>query len=352
MKDKQDKANLSFQSYFINGIGLSDLEAVRLLLAGNSVVDWNRANFRTTAEVDRFLALNMLDVNVLADQERMKYVFHAAILYLEEHLQIKILDEIKKIEDIREIFIMASQNKLRNRRQILACTILKLMHVLQHLDAADLRYQVPLAEATLLEATEQKIISSKEALMSAHPNVLEFYGSRKTRESVISKLLAKKEDVASTVFDKLRFRIITKDTDDILGVLVWLTQHVFPFNFIIPAQSHNTLYPFKEMLKNQDMVEPLSNGIKDIEKDSNPNSFSGSSYKVINFIADVPVRIDHLVDHPFSKDLGKVVFVMVEFQIVNQVTAINNETGDCSHELYKERQLQQVKKRLQYGKQY
>ena len=39
-------------------IGLSDLEAVRLLLRGSSVIDWNRANFRSYEEVDRFFSLH------------------------------------------------------------------------------------------------------------------------------------------------------------------------------------------------------------------------------------------------------------------------------------------------------
>ena len=45
---------LSTQRALVNDIGLSDLEAVRLILSGNSVIDWDRANFRTVEEVNRF----------------------------------------------------------------------------------------------------------------------------------------------------------------------------------------------------------------------------------------------------------------------------------------------------------
>jgi len=44
-----------------------------------------------------------------------------------------------------------------------------------------------------------------------------------------------------------------------------------------------------------------------------------------------------------------VVFVMIEFQIIDQQTALENESGDSAHALYKQRQLIQVKRRLRKG---
>ena len=64
--------NTSTQSCLMNDIGLSDLEAVRLILSGNSVIDWNRASFRTIEEVDRFFAVQHLDWNCSVDQERIR----------------------------------------------------------------------------------------------------------------------------------------------------------------------------------------------------------------------------------------------------------------------------------------
>ena len=42
-------------------LSLGDVDAVRLLLKGNSVIDWNRAHFGTRDDVDRFLRLHLLD---------------------------------------------------------------------------------------------------------------------------------------------------------------------------------------------------------------------------------------------------------------------------------------------------
>lgn len=258
--------------------------------------------------------------------------------------------EFKTIKDVRTIFVWASDLDVDSERQTIACTILKLMHVLQHMDSAELRHQIPLAEERLLAAAEAQILLLKEQMVLDNPSVLEFYGSRKTPESTIAKLLAKKEDVASTVFDKLRFRIITSNRDAILPLMVWLQRYAFPYNFVIPGQSHNNLHPFMSMLRKRQLSAPPTNGIPHIEQEDSLNAFSSASYKVINFIVDVPVRIDPIVDFPNQSELGRVVFVMVEFQIVDAGTAKTNEEGANAHSLYKERQLNRVRERLKYGK--
>ena len=82
--------------------------------------------------------------------------------------------------------------------------------------------------------------------------------------------------------------------------------------------------------------------------DNNPSS--GNSYRTINFIVDFPVRLDE--DHPFPNHpylLGRTVFVMVEFQILNEGMALANEDGENAHDLYKERQRRIVERRLVRG---
>jgi uncharacterized protein (TIGR04552 family) len=83
------------------------------------------------------------------------------------------------------------------------------------------------------------------------------------------------------------------------------------------------------------------------------NEFSGPGYRVINFVADLPVRIDKYLcrtpDDPLFAEYGTVVFVLTEFQIIDARTAENNERGDNSHDKYKERQFARVKARLMHG---
>ncbi|MBM76118.1 MAG: TIGR04552 family protein [Proteobacteria bacterium] len=335
-------------------IGLSDLEAVRLLLRGSSVIDWNRANFRSYEEVDRFFSLHQFFLEDSDDLQRIYGLHRSAVTYLEEHLGLRFPKELRHPEDVRELFLLASIKQGFSRFQILACVILKLMHVLHHLDAAELRFQIPLSEAALLDETAKHIEKAAARMKESGLAINSFYGNRKSRNSIITKLLAKRENIAATVFDKLRFRIITERKEDILPSLVWLSRELFPFNYVIPNQSSNTLMSFQQMIETDDFLGLrsvlTSNGVyvKEELTEEQKNSFSGKSYKIINFIVDLPIRIDHLVDLE-DNSLGKVVFVMVEFQVLDLETAQHNEEGENAHIFYKSRQLKQVKARLRMG---
>ena len=57
------------------GIDLADLDVVRLILQGNSVIDWKRAWFPTMAAVDRFLSSHLIDYEDPMDRERLRFVY-------------------------------------------------------------------------------------------------------------------------------------------------------------------------------------------------------------------------------------------------------------------------------------
>jgi uncharacterized protein (TIGR04552 family) len=50
-----------------------------------------------------------------------------------------------------------------------------------------------------------------------------------------------------------------------------------------------------------------------------------------------------------ADELGRIVFSLVEFQVVDAETARRNQAGDASHERYKKRQLKRVLRRLSRG---
>ena len=83
------------------------------------------------------------------------------------------------------------------------------------------------------------------------------------------------------------------------------------------------------------------------------NECSGPSYRVINFVADLPVRMEKFLcrnpGDPLFTESGSVVFVLTEFQIVDVRTATSNEAGENSHERYKQRQMNRVRARLMHG---
>lgn len=331
-------------------VHLRDAEAVRLLLAGESVIDWQRLAFTSFDDVDEFLSCHGLDMEDPEDRERLRYVFNESVSYLEEHLLLRFPQELRDPDDVRRVFLWASQFGGFRRTQILSCVILKLMHVIHHMEAADLKFKTAISEERLLELAQRRLLQTANAMQASGLNVLAFYGNRKSRSAVITKLLAKRESVAATIFDKLRFRIVVATPDDLLPALAWLTRHAFPFNYVIPNQSHNNLLPLDTLVDAlpeedhaafQELDDRLSDGPR--------NEFSGASYRTINWIIDYPVRIPAETPGVFSFELGRVVFVMVEFQLLDEATAQTNEQGENAHALYKGRQHRVVASRLKRG---
>lgn len=330
---------------------LLDVEAIRLLLSGASVVDWQRLAFRSLDEVDRFLGLLLIDVDDPEDRLRLRYVYNEAVSYLEEQMHLRFPPELRDPEDVREVFLHASQPGRFRRTQILSCVILKLMHVIHHMEAADLRFRTPVSEEEFVELAQRRILEAARRLQEAGLPVISFYGSRKSRSSMITKLIAKKENVAATIFDRLRFRVVVESPDDLVPTLAWMTRHLFPFNYVIPGQSHNNLLDPAELLRwlpeDHEPLQPLE-GDAPLEG-SAKNEFSGKTYRMINFIVDFPVRLPDRLATGFSFELGRVVFVMVEFQLVDEETARRNEEGENAHHHYKQRQQEVVARRLKRG---
>lgn len=331
-------------------LSLMQIEAIRLALSGGSVVDWQRLAFRDLAEVDRFLALQRLDMDDPIDRERLRYVFNEAVSYLEERLYMRVPRDLRNPDDVRRIFLAASDATGFRRRQVLCCVVLKLMHVIHHMEAADLKFKIPAAEAELFDLAEGDILRRARAMRESGLPVISFYGSRKARSSVITKLISKKENLAATIFDKLRFRLVVDSAEALAPTLAYLTQHFFPFNYVIPGQSHNNLLSPDELA----VFLPTGTELQELVDypglaTSGKNEFSGASYRMINFIVDYPVRIPDPLVTGLGFELGRVVFVMVEFQIVDEETARLNEDGENAHALYKSRQYDTVARRLVRG---
>ena len=182
-----------------------------------------------------------------------------------------------------------------------------------------------------------------------------FYGSRKTRNSIITKLLAKKENTAVTIFDKLRFRIVTEEREHVLPAMHWLTQNLFPFNYVVPGESINTILQFKSYCKEHPHLASLLKRLQEQAGDRlnlSDNRFSADDYRIIHFVVDLPVRVPEAVLEAAgdeARSLGPIVFGLCEFQIVDRETEDANERGEASHARYKLRQREAVTNRLKLG---
>ncbi|HEX3594365.1 MAG TPA: TIGR04552 family protein [Polyangiaceae bacterium] len=336
---------------------LADLESIRLILRGDSVIDWRRLDFANEAEVREFLQSQELRLEEPADCERMEYVKTEAIAYLRRQFEYPIPRPVEK-STVPELLTLASG---RGHRAMCACTILKCMHIIHHLDGRELLFVLPMSDQEVFHIVEEKVYRVIGAMLAAGFPVVEFVGGRKNKDSLVTKLLSKQETIAAQIFDKLRFRVVTRTRDDIFPVLQYLSKRLFPFNYVVPGQSINSVLGFRSFVEKTPllpMLDHMQNGGGD---DDDPhgegftpsgNLFSAESYKIIHLVVDMPVRLPKRILEnapPSAAALGNVIFVICEFQIVDQETDTHNELGDASHAQYKERQKKAVMRRLQLG---
>jgi uncharacterized protein (TIGR04552 family) len=341
----------------LEAMGVPELEALRLVLRGESVVDWRRLDFETREQVDTFLAINLFDVGNVRDEARLRSILAQAVDYLRTVFGYRVASAVASPEDLRDLFLFASGVLEPRKYRRIACVVLKVMHVVQHLEARELLFRTPVREVDLAEKVDRRVIDELAKLQEEGLPIVEYGGSAKPHHSLMTKLLAKRESVAAQIFDRVRYRIVTERHDQIPSVVLKLTERLFPFNHTIPGQTQNNLVSFAQILKQHPAGSKLHDALQfqDDEDAADPsapqNGFSGKGFRVLNFVVDLPIRIDEFLPRsvPAAEDLGRIVYSLVEFQVVDAETQRRNESGDSAHDRYKRRQLKQVLRRLSRG---
>jgi uncharacterized protein (TIGR04552 family) len=331
---------------------LADLEALRLILHGDSVIDWRRLDFETEEATHDFLRSQELEPRHPQDRARMDHVKSESIAYLRRQFEYPIPRPVERAT-VPELLVLAAG---RGHRAMCACTILKCMHIIHHLDGRELLFVLPMSDQEVFHIVEEKVYRVIGGMLAGGFPIIEFVGGRKNKDSLVTKLLSKQETIAAQIFDKLRFRVVTRTREDILPILQYLTRRLFPFNYVVPGQSVNSVLGFRAHLARTplapflDRMQPRGDG--DEDRIAGDNQFSAHTYRIIHFVVDMPVRLPkRILDRapPSARPLGNVIFVICEFQIVDRDTEAHNEIGEASHAKYKERQKKAVMRRLQLG---
>ena len=341
--------------------GPGEIDALRLLLKGSSVVDWTRLHYDEMRQIDAFLQVN--EVDPIGDDERLRDLHARSLDYLGGHLRYKRIPEsVVMVNDIRTLFLMASGHA-RRREKMFACMLLKVMHILHYLEAHELLSRLPISLAEISVLVRAKVERFVRGLLERKFPIIDFAGNTKSNDSILSKLLAKKDSQAAKVFDKLRFRLVVERNEDIPSLILAMMDEITPYNYIIPNQSDNSLLDLDTLLfragnmtsiraQQNDLSVELNEPAEEQFLNQRKNEFSGPSYKVVSFVAEVPIRIDSIMSlqQRVLMRLGRVVFGNVEFQIVDRNRAQENDRGENRHALYKARQQERVKLRLEHGR--
>ncbi len=288
---------------------LGDLERMRLILRGGSVIDWRRLHFQSREEVDRYLRLCLFEPDDPFDRARLQRILDEAVDYLRTAFRYHVADAVARPQDVRELFLLASGVGDARLRKI-ACLVLKVMHVVHHVQARGLIHRARFSEDELMQLATQRV----------------------------------------QIYDRVRYRVETAARDHVLPVLVRLCDLLIPFNFVVPGQTQNTLISIRKLVHDWPTLRPLARelqvGLHHEEQEPAQNEFSGDSYRVLNFVVDLPVR---LPERAVEAGDGRIAFCMVELQLLDKETAAANESGENSHSRYKKRQLRKVLRRLSRG---
>lgn len=330
-----------------------DRTILKVVLKGRSVIDSPRLHFGNEEEAREFLKVNEFDVSRPKDLERLQAIHLEAVSYLQRELKLEIAKELLNPGKILDLFLIAASAKDK-ALQKQACAVLKTMNIVNHIDGRELLYNCPISLRDLFSLAEDKVERSLSALQrnaGAGSPLLRYAGGRKPKESVVTKLLCKRETIAAQVYDRVRYRIVTRKREDIAVVLLHLFRTVLPFNYVIPGASVNQLLATAggERLKKNllSLKKALS---KTSWTSTGTMEYSGRNYKVCKFVVDIPVRMDNFLAQtggaPYRDSLGTIAYVLVEFQIVDEATDAANNAGESSHEKYKIRQKRGVLRRL------
>ncbi len=310
------------------------------MLRGESVIDWHRLAFAEHADVDRFLRLNEFDPESEEEMSRLEDLRVDSVEYLGRAFSMAIPDDVAADLPARDLFLVASS---QGPHQKWACVVLKVMHIIHHINGRAGLLKMSVSDEIIFREIELKVMQVVEQLRGAGAPLAEWEWSRKPRDSQITKLMAKRSTIAANIYDKLRFRLIVPTQEDLVPMLATLTRQLIPFNYVVPGESVNQLVDLQE-LATANLAAPKPRRAPTAFP---YNEFSGPEYRIINFIADLPIRIDRLLapGEPLPEQ-SHVVFVLTEFQIADKETAVQNELGASSHEAYKARQHERVRMRL------
>src|SRR5213075_567720 len=168
-----------------------------------------------------------------------------------------VTEEVAQPPQVQDLFLLASGVGDSRLRRI-ACLVLKVMHVVHHVEARGLLHRARVSEDELCQLVTERVNHCIAQLRREGFPVVAAAGGVKTRHSLITKLLAKKETLAAQVYDRVRYRVTTADREHVLPVLVRLCDLLIPFNFVVPGQTQNTLFSFRRLVRESPELRALA----------------------------------------------------------------------------------------------
>lgn len=314
-------------------------------------------------------------------------------------LDLRIPHYLYSITNISELFLAAtgkSGQKLSTEETLWAGIVLKVMHTILHTDK-DLRYRYFSTIQQQIFDRFYKFVHRDEEnklfLKGEGNNSIPLYDfqtkAKKTRDSIIIKLLHKTENVAEELFDRIGIRIVTYNKLDALRVIKFLHKnYVIMVNNIKPSRSQNTLVDlqflrrrlyglYKDAMRENYPEDVFYQNLNNLIENCPPgssnqhNTHTSDEYRAIHFTGRQLIKyrnpfmasfnevrklalkdkgnplseaLLHLDTSAISRDVR--FFYPFEVQITDYDSHVKNTQGEASHDEYKKAQLRSAMKRI------
>jgi uncharacterized protein (TIGR04562 family) len=381
-------------------------DVLDVIISGKSTIDSPTAfQVLNMEEANLFIQSYGYDLENPIEKAEILGNYHEALNFIRKNflhpenpdgLRLEIPRKILELTDVRELFLMVSLNypgqnadtqghALRNW----ACSLLKVMHTIAHIDKdvrtpyfADIQTQIFDRFYKLIHRDpEGQLYLGEKDDDPARVNLVAFETKpKKSRDSIILKLLHKPENVAEDIFDRVGIRFITPSLLDALRVVKYLKDKmvIMPPN-IKPSRSRNTLIQIddfrakladllpradRQEISEKDLLVQLENAVH--PPTVNPdNPHSSEFYRAIQFTCRQLIKLQNplYVDlkelknsvkaKPIDDDLLKTIdrinlkhiqreirfFYPFEVQVVDKLSSEENERGRSAHSQYKRAQV-------------
>lgn len=402
-------------------------DILEVIIGGKSALDTQQGlsgfPMRTAEDADRFIRSYGFDRANPIEHAEVLGNFREALSFIRKHflqpensdgLKIEVPRAIVELSDIRDLFLFASQqhpSQLATARpdpvhglllREWACSILKVMHCVAHVDRdvrssyfTDIQKQIFDRFYKYIHRDEQgRLFLGKNLEDPLRVPLVAFETKpKKSRESVLLKLLHKPESVADEIFDRVGIRFVTPTPFSALRVVKYLKDAmiVMPAN-IKPSRSRNTLIDIDQFrgklesamvmfesgeITEDTLIESLESSCKaPVSLSENPHS--SQFYRAIQFTARQLIKLENPIYEdlkelkaatknralPFEvEELGKLIeridlkyvqrevrfFYPYEVQVMDETSQKENERGLSAHSEYKRAQIQTAMKRVMQG---
>jgi uncharacterized protein (TIGR04562 family) len=315
-------------------------------------------------------------------------------------------DEVMQCQDVRHLLLWASgKNPEERLKRAWACALLRVMHTIAHIEGVTRQTNIDASRAQIMARFHAFIRRDEAGAMWLGDGDFRVKLERvdwkiqKSRNSIILKLLHKRDNVADTIYDYIGVRLVTSRLCDVMLVVKYLRQfYLISFPNCYPSRARNNLIDtqrFRTQIETlRDMLTAGSITSDEFEnmvarvtapsavrEGSNPHS--ASSYRSIQMTARqlidpsdlqyewltkikaavaggglAPKTAEALADvadlvagwssvkTEWQGDHRQGAFFPFEVQIMDAESYVESQAGNANHNRYKQSQIRAARKRV------